>query len=225
MSIMNFKNYNWGQLFFELVVVFLGVTAGFLLNNWQLQRLDLSLEQKYLNGFLQDTKANSAELRSLILSDSLWLDRAKPKIMSIREGSINTDSAKSLVKMILQISKADLQTSTYEDIINSGKLNIISNYNLKKQIVDYHVTIKGMEFLDGYFYNFMNETVMPFVMSNYEIIKDRFNNPEVINSTLFSNVAAGYFSMVQQRKASYERLFNKSISLEAELIKHSTDSD
>lgn len=30
------NNYNWQKLSLELIVVFLGVTAGFLLNNWRM---------------------------------------------------------------------------------------------------------------------------------------------------------------------------------------------
>jgi len=32
------KNYEWGKLFFELIVVFLGITAGFILNNWRMEQ-------------------------------------------------------------------------------------------------------------------------------------------------------------------------------------------
>lgn len=37
------REYDWKKLFFELIVVFLGVTAGFLLNNWQLDKKDKQL--------------------------------------------------------------------------------------------------------------------------------------------------------------------------------------
>jgi len=33
-TIRKIKNYEWGKLFFELIIVFLGVAAGFVLNNW-----------------------------------------------------------------------------------------------------------------------------------------------------------------------------------------------
>lgn len=74
------REYDWKKLFFELIVVFLGVTAGFLLNNWQLDKKDKQLEKRYMIGFLQDVNANIAELETEVDSDSLWLNRVKPQL-------------------------------------------------------------------------------------------------------------------------------------------------
>ncbi len=211
------KAYDWKKLFLELIVVFLGVTAGFLLNNWQLQRQGSSLEKKYLGGFLQDAVQNIAELRTAVKSDSIWLSATKPKLIAIQKGRITLDSADNLVKQIVKISKADIQNGTYEDIINSGNLHIISNYDLKKEIVNYHVTISGVEFIDNYFYKYFNEFVMPFVFSNYNILAGKLEDPKIIRKSQFGNIVTGYFSMIQQRKASYEGLLNKSIALKDKL--------
>lgn len=222
MSKLNFNfnkvgTQNWGKLFFELIVVFLGVTAGFLLNNWQLQRQDSSLEKKYLGGFLQDAEANINDLSEAVKLDSLWLFAARPKLIEIQKGTLNTDSANHLIKQIVRISKVDFHSGTYEDIINSGNLNILSNYNLKKQIVEYNVTISGVKFIDDYFYRYFSDFVMPFLFSSYNVLAEKLVSPEIIKTVQFSNVISGYYSMVQQRKSGYERLLKKSISLRDEL--------
>ena len=67
------KNYEWGKLFFELIVVFLGVTAGFILNNWRMEQEEVKHEQKYINSFLQDINYDIPELEKAVESDSLWL--------------------------------------------------------------------------------------------------------------------------------------------------------
>jgi len=80
-QIQKIRDYDWKKLFFELIVVFLGVTAGFLLNNWQLEKQDELLDKKYMNGFLQDVNTNITELKTAIESDSLWLNRANDHFM------------------------------------------------------------------------------------------------------------------------------------------------
>ncbi len=211
--ILKIKNYDWRKLFFELLVVFLGVTAGFLLNNWQMEKQDERLEKKYINSFLEDVNTNITELRSLVESDSVWLSLAKPKLVEIQSGTITLDSAISSVKMIANISKSGLQTGTYENITNSGSLNIIRDYNLRKQIVEYYNTISGVGFIENYFYEYFSDFVMPFVFSNFSVLSGRFSDPQVIHSIQFQNVIAGYFSMVQQRKKAYEGLLEKSYLL------------
>ncbi len=190
-KIQKIRDYDWKKLFFELIVVFLGVTAGFLLNNWQLEKQDELLEKKYMNGFLQDVNTNIAELKTAIESDSLWLNRAKPKLMRIQKGTITVDSANSVIKLIIAISNAGTQTGTYEDITNSGNLNIIQDFNMKKQIVDYHVAIAGVEFIDDYFYQYFGDFVMPFIFSNFSVLIGKLDNPEVIKTIQFANVIAG----------------------------------
>lgn len=219
------RDYDWKKLFFELVVVFLGVTAGFLLNSWRLDKQNELLEKKYMDGFLQDVNTNIKELETAVESDSLWLNRAKPKLVTIQKGTITVDSANSVIKLIVEISKAGTQTGTYEDITNSGNLNIIGDYNLKKQIVDYHVAISGVEFVEDYFYHYFTDFVMPFVFANFSVLTGKLNKPEVINTNQFANVIAGYFSLVQQRKSAYEGLLKKSYSLRDELKKLDLNSD
>ena len=214
---LKIKKYDWQKLLLELVVVFLGVTAGFLLNNWQNQKQTSSLENKYLNGFLQDANANISELNNAVKADSLWLHNVKPKLLDLRNGKLKPDSANGLFKMIVNISKADIKTGTYDAIVNSGNMNIISNYMIKKQIVDYSSSISGTRYIEDYFYQYFNEFVMPFVFSNYNILKGAFDNPGIIKTTKFSNVVTGYYSMVQQRLASYKKLLDDSLKLRDKL--------
>ncbi len=211
--------HDWKKLFFELFVVFLGVTAGFLLNNWQLSRQDKQLEKEYLNGFIHDADENIDELQSMVKKDSIWMESMRPKLLDIKEKKLPIDSANEVVRKISLISKADIQKGTYEDITNSGHLNIIDDYNIKKEIVDYNIAISGVRFMDNYFYTYFNNFVMPFIFTNYNVIEGRITNSEVIRSTQFSNIVTGYFGMVQQREAIYKRLLSKSITLRNKISK------
>jgi len=42
----NLNKTKWSKLILELFVVFLGVTAGFVLNNWRMSKQEYKLEQK-----------------------------------------------------------------------------------------------------------------------------------------------------------------------------------
>ena len=212
-----FRKYDWKKQFFELIVVFLGVMAAFLLNNWQIERQENALEQKYLKDFIQDLDDNITMLKESIEADSNWIARVKPELISIRKGVISVDSANALIKEIVFFSRTDFKTGTYENITNSGKLNIIKDFILRKQIVDYHISISEAKFIDDHFYQYFNDFVMPFIFSNFSILNSKMNNPEVRKTNYFANVVAGYFSMVQQRKAAYEDLVVKSYMLRDKL--------
>jgi hypothetical protein len=209
----------WRNLFFELIVVFLGVTAGFLLNNWQLSEADRQLEQKYLAGFLEDVQANINDLEEGILADSLWLDVVQPKLQDIQNDRLSADSALTLIRLVVQISKIQMHSSTYQDITNSGNLNIISSYERKKAIVAYHAAIKDTEFVEDYFYQYFGEFVMPFVFNHFNVLNGTFRDAAMIKTTQFANVITGYYSMVQQRKDAYQKLLHHSYEVKEMLKK------
>ncbi len=60
------KQKKWMHYLLELLVVFIGVTAGFLLNNWREDNAELNLEKKYLESFYADVTADAIDLDSLI---------------------------------------------------------------------------------------------------------------------------------------------------------------
>ena len=218
-TLHKFKNYEWGKLFFELIVVFLGVTGGFILNNWRIEQEEKKLEHKYLASFLQDIEFDIPELESSVKADSVWLSRTKPLLASIIDKSIKIDSAQAMIIMIASISKIDAHNSTYEEISNSGNLNILTDFELKTKIVDYYLALGGVGFIDEYFHSYFNEFVMPFIFSEYSVLTNEFNDKRIINSVKFSNVVAGYYSMVQQRIAAYQSLLKDSYLLRDELNK------
>jgi hypothetical protein len=206
----NLKKYNWGKLGLELLVVFLGVTSGFLLNNWREQQKEDQLEQKYISGFLSDVNENIEQLEELNGLDSLWLIQARENVLAIQNNTLNRDSAEAMMKKIVVINKMEPHEVTYEDIKNSGNLNLIQNFKLKSKIVDYQITLKGVRFLDYYFYEYFNDFVMPFVFSEFNVLTGHFKNDDSFKTIQFSNVFVGYYSMVQQRNFVYKDLLSES---------------
>ena len=61
---------------------------------------------------------------------------------------------------------------------------------------------------------------MPFVLNEYSVLTEEFNNKDVVNSIKFSNVVAGYYSLVQQRIEAYNSLLKDSYLLRNEIIKN-----
>ncbi|MCK5637879.1 MAG: hypothetical protein KAH67_04165 [Flavobacteriaceae bacterium] len=213
------KNYNWGKLGLELIVVFLGVTSGFLLNNWREQKQEKQIEQKYISSFIKDVSDNISDLESLTVTDSIWINTATPNLKLLQNKSLIEDSAKLVISRILQINKMDSHSGTYEDITNSGNLNLITNFDLKTNIVDYHLALKGVGFIDDHFYKYFNDFVMPFVFAEFNVLTGEFKNAREINNIRFSNIFTGYYSMVQQRNIAYKDILLKSYKFKEELLK------
>jgi hypothetical protein len=96
----NFKKYNWGKLGLELLVVFLGVTSGFLLNSWRERQLEEQMEQKYVISFIKDVSDDIKQLEELCTVDSLWLKQARDKVLALQSHTLKQDSAIGMIKKL-----------------------------------------------------------------------------------------------------------------------------
>ncbi|MGL1888612.1 MAG: hypothetical protein OCD76_19020 [Reichenbachiella sp.] len=197
---------NWEKLFLELLVVFLGVTAGFILNNYKSERQAEELELKYLNSFLKDAEYNLNELQDFHKEDSTWMAWSIPFIKQFRDKSTPLDSASSLFLKIMMVNNITPKKGTYEDITNSGNLNLIQNFGLKEAIVNYHLELEDAKFLYQFFQEYFNNFVLPFVLEEFDLINNEPRSPEIIHSHKFSNMFIGYFAMVQQRRVMNDSL-------------------
>lgn len=208
------KKINWANHIIELLVVFLGITAGFVLQNDKEQSQNKEFEQKYIVGFRDNVAENIESLQEGIQHDSLWLAESTYALKLIATDSLRLDSANSLIKSMIYYSELSEQTTTYENILNSGNLNLIEDYDLKQKIVEYHKGLEDFHLLEAYFHDYFSETLMPFLMINYDLFSQKLTVSNAHKSILFKNIFGTHFSLTQQRHEGYKRLLDESIKME-----------
>jgi len=214
---LKFKKQNWLKLGLELFVVFLGITAGFLLNNWQIDRQEAKIEQKYLEGFSEDVNSNISELEAAIQRDTTWIVKANKIIKIINDGGLPIDSTNAAISLISNLNTLEISASTYDDIINSGNLNLIRSFHLKSQIIKHQNVIASSELLDEYLKKFFNNFLLPFLVAETNVMTIEFNNPETIKSVRLTNLIGIYFSFINQRTVVYKKFLEESYKLSEEL--------
>lgn len=205
------------KLLLELLVVFLGVTAGFIMNNYKAGQKEKELEIHYLKGFLSDVNSNITSYQEYLDQDSAWLDAMRPMVLQMQADSFPADSATVLLDMVTEIGKASVYNATYQDVSNSGSLSLIQNLALRRALADYQLRIADGTFLDEYFYRFFNSYVTPIVMRDYDILGNHFIPVEIMDDPHFTNVILGYLSMIQQRRQVYGDLVIDSKTLKSQI--------
>lgn len=210
MKLTFLKKINWITHIIELLVVFLGITAGFVLQNNKEQNANKEIEQKYIEGIRYDVVENIENLQEAIQRDSLWLEQSKYALKLIASDSLSLDSSNSLIKTMIFYSEFSEQTTTYENILNSGNLNLIEDYDLKQKIVEYHKELENFQLLDTYFHDYFTETLMPFMLINYDMFHQKLIVLNSHKSILFKNIFGTHYSLTQQRFEGYNRLLEES---------------
>lgn len=215
----NPKIHSWGKLSLDLIVVFLGVTAGFLLNNWRMDTQDKQLERSYHVGLVDDVTQNQIEIQRSIRMDSLWLSRATPLLGVFAQGYFPTDSAKSAIELMIIFHRFEANTNTYQNIINSGNLNIIKNFDIRRQIIGYQDAINGLSALDDIYYTFYNDYTIPVVIKEFNLASGTLIGKSISNPAMLSNIFSLQYWMVFERNKHYKNLLDKSNELKNSLQK------
>lgn len=159
------------RLTLELLVVFLGVTAGFLLNNWQEGLREQTLEKKYVEGLLRDADANIKSTQESVDSDSLWLAKVDHLMALVHKGASADvrDSARAIGLKIQSISRLGIYRGTYEDLLHSGNLNLIRDFDVRGQIVEHAMQVQEVLDLDEFVNRSFWDYTLPFIMNTFDL--------------------------------------------------------
>ncbi|MFC2101526.1 hypothetical protein ACFLS7_00865 [Bacteroidota bacterium] len=214
-------NIRWTYYLIELMVVFVGVTAGFLLNNWREDTAELKLERRYLESFYADVKADAIDLDSLIFHSQV---KEETLIGILKESALigeqlSEELAKALVKEIMFIEWFTPANDTYEDIINSGNLNIISDYTLKEKISSYYSFLNEVANVEQFYSKHMDSYGFPILYKTYHLLNQEFISKESYQSLEFTNMYLGVLALLQQNIRVYREALEKNKELETELAK------
>lgn len=211
----------WTYYIIELLVVFIGVTSGFLLNNWREDASEFKLEKKYIESFYHDVLLDETDLDTLILHSQTKEDT----LLNILKKSIVIDKplseelANKVVMEIMYIEWFTPDNDTYEDIINSGNLNLISDYKLKEEISSYYSFLNEVAKVEQYYSEHMNNYGFPFLYKNFHLLKLEFISEESHQSLEFTNMFLGTISFLQANNKIYRVALEKNKELKDELAR------
>lgn len=194
---------NWLQNLIDLAVVFIGITAAFMLNSWRETRDEKEQEYRYINGIFRDIELDANNLELIIAQNNAKREKFKSFLESYTQNSASKDSAEVIVFEMANIIPFRPQNSAYESLINSGKLNIISDYELRENIVSYYKDYELLFIKEKLASDYLNSYVVPFIFKNIDITNNKILNKEIIRSLEFKNIIAGYYALLIQNTEAY----------------------
>jgi len=211
------KKTNWTGYIVELVVVFIGITGAFLLNNWRENVKDIQLEMKYLHTLSSEVTQDSANLEAGIEDKEWKLQTIRNYIMHIKSGSATIDSAAVLVSAILSISAYSINSSTYESMKYNGTLNLIRNFELRQKIVNYYESFEGYTEQRQISIDFIYDYVAKFAIENMDFTKNNtIENPDV-KLYYLNNIILSYYSFLSSNLQRQQSISDINIELKAML--------
>ena len=135
----NFKKYA-----LDFIVVFLGISVSFSLNNLNEKRKDSFSENSYYFKLLEDAGQDLLNLENQIMVCEQRLNASNEILILVQNNSsiqeILSKSFNAVREMSNHFKPID---ATYEDLKSSGNLKLIQDNLLKDNIINYYSSLKG----------------------------------------------------------------------------------
>jgi hypothetical protein len=129
--------------FGEILLVVVGILIALQVNNWNEERKKKELEQNYLALLKEDLK-NNADLIQLFYLDRYDRKiRALDKVRAHYQGTYNIeDSVKFALEVgygaVFSVQAMQANSAVFEEIVSTGNLTVISDEDLRLQLIEYH---------------------------------------------------------------------------------------
>jgi len=163
----NYLKYAFG----EIVLVVIGILIALQINTWNENRKDRNSEKAILTGLKSEFQENLSIIDSTIQANQN-VSRACTLLTQIIRSNTLEENAKqvdSLILHMLLISSFDANTGVTEEVLNSGKLDLIRNEKIRKRITGWTGKLNDIEEdVEFRFVNY-NESLMPFLIENFPL--------------------------------------------------------
>ena len=136
----NFKKYA-----LDFIVVFLGISVSFGLNNLNEKRKDRVSEKNYYENLLEDARQDLSNLENQIMDCEQRLDASNEILILVQNNSSIKEIVSNSFNAVRQMSNHFKPIdATYEDLKSSGNLKLIQDNSLKNEILNYYSYLKGV---------------------------------------------------------------------------------
>jgi hypothetical protein len=216
------KKLDWTHHFIELFVVFIGITAAFLLNSWRERMNEKQLALKYYGSLMKDLTVDADDFEELLPfvehQDSILLNFLSNANAENPDEAAITD----LLQVLVSYTQFTAETATFETIKFSGNLDVFSDYELREEINSYYNKVDEVMLKQSLHYDYMNNYCIPFIYNNVDILSGKLL-PEAELGTKFTNVAVGFQTLLRQNIGAYRELMDENMSLKLRLAQKFTN--
>ena len=185
----------------EILLVVVGILIALQINNWNEQRKERKTELNLIIGLQNEFKLNLNKINSALETSQNNVDACFRITEIIRNRTLEEEykTIDSLLGRLGIIATFDARRAVTDEIINSGKLDILKNDSLRVLISSWPAQLEEAKEDIGFTVDNYNHNLMPFLidhfpLANAELTKD-WDNKHIKMYTDPSNFSANFTTL------------------------------
>lgn len=195
----------WKNYFIELLIVIIGISIAFYLNNLAEVKKEDRLEAKYIADIRADLVKDSSNLSfSIKFSDQKIqrLERLLSLLMS-DDQRIYKDSLMSQVGIIGNYVFFHSESFTLHSLLQSGDIKLIESETLKKELLRLRWMFDIVERDQNNFLQALDNNYYPMVMTKSDIIENKMIDEDFYYGVSFKNWVAYTYNDTNNMRNGY----------------------
>ena len=140
----------------EILLVVIGILIALQINTWNQNRINRTTETKYLNNLVNDLQLDTLFMKRFVF------DRFERKMEGLNLAKSYNRGLHQVQDTVLFLSKVSygavfsagivfLTSTTFDELISTGNLQLISDEEVKKRIIQYYNRVKSnIKLLENY---------------------------------------------------------------------------
>jgi putative acetyltransferase len=212
------KRIHWGELLtnkvFDLIIVILGISIAFQLNNLKLENDKRILERFNYESLISDIEEDITDI-NVIVGD-LGRDRqlASRYLKSIEAGTANPDSLGIVIGNLMSLESFPGNQDTYLTLVSGSGLSNITNPEIRRQITEYY----GHYAYVNRFERVHTELILEFykyVSPHLDILNQRVTDPALVKDIQTKNYLVIFVSNLNSGIEDYQDALKQAEDLRA----------
>ncbi len=208
------KQINWSDHILNFLAVIIGVSLAFYISDTAESRAERREINKILNSLNDELEFEIGIYENNQISLNKKHSALIGEVIEMIENG-ERDSLGIKFKKCLTYSGYSPRNVTFNSIAASGKLDLITDFELKKKLSFYHEIIAAeVDFQVNNQIDFATEKLFPWVMKNTDY---RNPDPADLNDQEIINLLAFYQSLINTKVSRYEELLDVARDLQSNL--------
>ena len=217
----------WTHYFWEFLMLFLAVFAGFLAEYQLEHKIERDRAEKFLQSMLLDVRTNIKNLDSLLLQDHIIIDNHDTLVNWLLQDSATIDRAAFARKMgAVWLRNFLIRKETYEQMKSSGSLRYVGNIEFLTKMMDYERITNFAQYRNQDFEKkYYTELFIPAIYKAYDLTcqlnLDTSNHSDIYKMEKIAghhDVLSGNDAMV------FRNSMGAALTLRLERLKRSLDA-
>jgi hypothetical protein len=205
----------------EILIVIIGITIAFWLNNWGEERKERALEMEFLKSLRTELATDSAAFVYQVDQNEKNLERLNAFINMLRQKDYENDSINRFIGSFMNRNNWIINDNTFEVLKSGGKLDIISDFDLRSDIsAFYRIRTFQTERILDVVQHFMDNQMQVYLTKNTDYFISEQPDRSFLRDAEFQNLLVLWSELNDHKLGLYDQIIVDITQLISKLDEH-----